>query len=138
MEKQLKEQAELLGKYQQRERSSLIAGVLQEKGVPAKVASLLPNDVEATPEAVGKWLDDWSDVFGVKMEDATPDGDGSSPQTAVVDSSAVEAIEQIQGFKSQPEQSLPTTPDGLEAAIKATNNPAELNDLIAQMSARGL
>lgn len=48
-----------------------VADVLSDKNVPAKVAKLIPSDVEATEEGVSKWLNDWSDVFGIQQEGQT-------------------------------------------------------------------
>lgn len=55
-------------------RKRTIAEVLKAKEIPAKVSELIPNDVEATPEGVEKWLADWSDVFGIKK------GEGTDPE----------------------------------------------------------
>jgi len=45
-------------------RESVISGVLTSRGVPAKVAKLIPADVESSAEAIDKWLTDYQDVFG--------------------------------------------------------------------------
>lgn len=46
-------------------RERTVADVLSNKGVPAKVAKLIPSDIEASESAVTKWLEDYSDLFQV-------------------------------------------------------------------------
>jgi len=60
-----------------------IEGLLSKKGVPAKVAALVPRDVEATEEGLGKWLEGFGDVFakpasveGQPAPQASSDGAG--------------------------------------------------------------
>lgn len=64
-DKQLKElQAELesLRKFQ---REATVSKVLQEKGINPKIAALIPQDLDSTPEALSSWLEQYGDVFGV-------------------------------------------------------------------------
>lgn len=59
-------------------RQRTVSDVLTAKGYKAKVAKLIPADVEPTDEAVGKWLEEFADVFGV-----TPDaGEGKAEDGA--------------------------------------------------------
>lgn len=55
-----------------RVRAQDVGAVLKEAGVNEKVASLIPTDVEPTAEAVGKWLEEYKDVFGIKTEETAP------------------------------------------------------------------
>lgn len=57
--KQAKEEAEALRKQN---REILVGNVLKSKGVPEKVAKLIPADVTSA-EAIETWLTDYSDVF---------------------------------------------------------------------------
>ena len=136
--KQLKEATDALAKYQARERTASIAEVLTEKGLPAKVANLLPSDLEPTPDAVSKWLEDYADVFGVKQEGDSQSGSSQPP--AGLTESDLGALDQIQSFNagSATNDALPTTLDGVDAAIKATTSREQLEQLMAQLRARGL
>lgn len=61
-----KENKDLMGKLNAAlaaQRTSTIKDVLSEKKLPAKLAKLIPNDVEPTTEAVQKWLDEYGDLF---------------------------------------------------------------------------
>lgn len=91
--------AELKGAVRQR----TLAEVLTSKGVNAKVAALIPTDVEGD-EAVGKWLDDYADVFGITVAaPAAVDGedDMRSVQSATSTGNAA-----IPGREAAEEQSL--------------------------------
>lgn len=66
-DKQLKElQAELesLRKFQ---REATISKVLSEKNINPKIAAFIPGDLEVSTEAIGSWLEQYGDVFGVQQ-----------------------------------------------------------------------
>lgn len=64
-------------------RTRTVADVLSGKGIPAKVAGLIPETVEATESAVDAWLGEYSDVFGIKQADAGNET-GTAETTTVV------------------------------------------------------
>lgn len=47
-------------------RKSTIENLLKARDLDAKIAALIPSDVEPTEESVNKWLDEYGDVFGAK------------------------------------------------------------------------
>ena len=47
-------------------RARSVKDVLASKGVPDKLAKLIPSDVD-TPEQIDVWLNEYSDVFGIKQ-----------------------------------------------------------------------
>ncbi len=53
-------------------RKEAVARVIQGKGYKAKVAKLIPGDVDPTDEAISKWLEEWGDVFGTDNLKETP------------------------------------------------------------------
>lgn len=71
-----KEKAELAQKVDdlmKQVRTQTLASILNEKKVPAKIQRWIKRDeVEATPEAVQKWLDENGEDFGYKPEDEKP------------------------------------------------------------------
>ena len=77
-----------------RERS--IKDVLSEKGIPVKVAALIPADVEPTEEAVNNWVSEYADVFGIQA------GTPANVQQAQVDQAAFQRAAQVerQGFQA--------------------------------------
>ena len=54
-----------LNKLRSDMRSRSVKDVLASKGVPDKLAKLIPSDVD-TPEQIDAWLNEYSDVFGLK------------------------------------------------------------------------
>lgn len=50
-------------------RTRTVADVLSDKGIPAKVAGLIPETVEATKAAVETWLGEYGDLFGINQAD---------------------------------------------------------------------
>lgn len=75
LRKQLKEQSKLLKdlgeenkKLSGTVRERTVADVLAARGVNPKVAKLMPSDIEASPEAVENWINDWSDVFNIPRD----------------------------------------------------------------------
>src|SRR5258706_6661091 len=75
-----------LNKLKAEARTSAVAKVLEAKKVNAKVAKLVPADVEPTTEAVEKWLDEFGDVFGIKAEE--PEGENATPPDPDADAAA--------------------------------------------------
>ena len=61
---EIKAQFENLSKAQ-RERA--IKDALASRGVNTKIASFIPQDIDPTEESVSKWLEDYSDVFGIQQ-----------------------------------------------------------------------
>lgn len=61
-----------LNKMRSEMRSRSVKDVLASKGVPDKLAKLIPSDVD-TPEQIDAWLNEYSDVFGIQpAESAQP------------------------------------------------------------------
>lgn len=52
-------------------RSRSVSEVLKAKGLPEKAASLYSGD-DASEEAVGKWIEEFGDVFGLKPNEQAP------------------------------------------------------------------
>lgn len=65
-------------------RTTTLERLLTDKGAKAKLARFIPADVEATPEAVDAWIDEYSDVFNIQRSEtgeAEPSGEAQE-QTA--------------------------------------------------------
>lgn len=63
LEKQNKDLMEQLAKANATARVSTVKDVLAEKKMPAKLAALIPSTVDATPEAIAAWLEEYKDLF---------------------------------------------------------------------------
>lgn len=108
-------------------RKSQITQVLKEAGVPEKVASLVPGDVEPTPEGVKEWLKEYGEVFGA-TQTATSSPEGQGDQEVPED---VQKMQQMQNVASAGEfkgQTRQVKPEDLMAA----SSMEELMALIAK------
>ncbi len=56
-----------LGDLTKSQRERVLKDVLSSRGVNAKVASFVPNDLDASEEAISTWLDQNADVFGFEV-----------------------------------------------------------------------
>ncbi len=68
LEKRTKELEQELASLKTQTRQRSVKDVLQAKGVPTKVAALIPQDIEPTEEAISGWLQEYGDVFGVQEQ----------------------------------------------------------------------
>lgn len=120
LEKENKELKEANEKLSSASRKSSVKELLAEAKVKhaSKVAGLVPADVEATAEAVKKWLDDFSDVFSIETEEAG-EGESSDEQTP-----------------EQAEQAEKMARIGKVTA--ATSTPGKEADLLRELSSKDL
>ena len=58
-----------LGELSKAQRERIIKDAFASKGVNPKIASFVPQDIDASEEAVTQWLDNYADVFGIKLEE---------------------------------------------------------------------
>jgi len=68
-----KELAELKVQYESLAKSNrerAIKDALVSRGVNSKIAEFIPQDIDPTEESVSKWLEDYSDIFGVPQAEA--------------------------------------------------------------------
>lgn len=107
-------------------RSRTVADILSAKGVPTKVANLIPSDIEGE-EAITKWLADWSDVFGIKTETQE---DTATQAAAIAATPEAAAAQRLQDLGNS--AVTPTKLADLEARMKEAKTPAELNALMAE------
>jgi hypothetical protein len=70
-QREKKQLSEQLAQIQAELRSRSVKEVLEQKGVPNKVAKFIPGDVN-TPEQIDAWLNENADVFGFQPKNAEP------------------------------------------------------------------
>jgi hypothetical protein len=68
-QKRNKELEGSLGELSKSQRERIIKDAFASKGVNPKIASFIPNDIDASEEAIAAWLDNYADVFGIKTEE---------------------------------------------------------------------
>jgi hypothetical protein len=91
-----KELAELKAQFDglsKANRERAIKDALASRGVNGKIAAFIPQDIDPTEESVSKWLETYSDVFGIQTEQtqATPNVD---PKQAAAYQRMTNAVEQ--------------------------------------------
>ena len=76
-EKELAEVKAELQNLSKAQRERAIKDALASRGVNGKIAAFIPQDIDPTEESVSKWLEDYSDVFGIQQAEApaTPNVD---------------------------------------------------------------
>ncbi len=114
---ELKAQFENLNKAQ-RERA--IKDALASRGVNSKIAAFIPQDIDPTEESVSKWLEDYSDVFGIEtgQTQATPN---VNPNDAAAYKRMTNAVES----GSSPEHN-----DNIMQKLMNANSREELDEVI--------
>lgn len=131
-----KENAELKAQFAEinkslRERS--IKDVLSAKGLNSKIAALIPQDVDASEEAIDSWVSAYADVFGAN---GVPSADApqSSPQENL-DLSGYQAIQQA----TQNTTPFTGDPNQIASQIAGAQTPEDLNRILfGNPSGRGI
>lgn len=119
-----KELAELKANFEnlnkaQRERA--IKDVLTSRGINGKIAAFIPSDIDASEDAVSRWLDDYADVFGIEQpQQATPNVDPNQAK-------------QYQKMTQTVEQGLsPDAGDDIMRRLMNANSKEELDAVIRE------
>lgn len=112
-------------------RKSTVTDLLAKRNVNPKVAAFIPADVEATDEAIGKWLGEYGDVFGV-----TTSTEPTGQQQAGVSPDLVHQLAQVQ----QASQDGVPVDRGSQAQaydkwLEAAKNAKSVQELTAFMNA---
>lgn len=103
-----------------KQRTATLADTLKAKGVNPKVAQFFPADLEPTEDNITSWLKDFADVFGVKVEDHSNEGqqaeqpEGQAQQPPAPTPEWASQFQQIQG---QPAGQAPDRQNTTEAAL---------------------
>lgn len=137
--KRATEEAEALRKQV---RESVVGNVLKSKGVPEKVAKLIPGDV-TSPEAIETWLSDYADVFGTSSSSA-PAGEQvqESNGQAFIDAGATGAqanAEEIAAIQRMQNTAANVAPFGgkTDELLAKLNDPTLTEDQLDALIAKG-
>ena len=63
-----KELESSLGELTKSQRERVLKDVFASRGVNPKVATFIPNDLDASEEAISGWLEQNADVFGIQLQ----------------------------------------------------------------------
>ena len=114
---ELKAQFESLNKAQ-RERA--IKDALASRGVNSKIAAFIPQDIDPTEESVSKWLEDYSDVFGIESNQTQ-----ATPNVNPADAVAYKRMTNTVETGVSPEHN-----DNIMQKLMNANSREELDDVI--------
>ena len=67
-QKRNKELESTLGELTKSQRERVLKDVFASRGVNPKVATFIPNDLDASEEAISGWLEQNADIFGIQIE----------------------------------------------------------------------
>lgn len=132
LEKENKEFSRQLAELSKTNRQRTIAEVLGEKKLDKRIAALIPADVESTPDAVSKWLEDYGSLF---VNASTPAEEPAKPAaTEAVDNPEFDVDPAVSGAmgaisKATAAASAPGA-DDLMARVMAAKSREELESLI--------
>ena len=116
-----KELAESLESMQSSLRERSVKDVIASKGLPEKVAALIPTDA-TTSEEVEAWIAEYGDVFGIQAEAEQP----AQPRQVNPDLATLDRISETQS-SGQP---FSNDPDQLASLINSAQSPEDLNKLL--------
>lgn len=115
-----KELAESLESMQSSLRERSVKDVIASKGLPEKVASLIPKDA-TTSEEVEAWIAEYGDVFGIQVEADTQPEAAPNPE--------LQALNRISETQSSG-QPFTNDPDQLASLISSAQSQEDLNKLL--------
>lgn len=67
-QRRAKELESNLGELSKAQKERVLKDVFASRGVNAKIAAFVPNDIEASEEAISAWIDQYADVFGIQQD----------------------------------------------------------------------
>ncbi len=77
LEKENRDLLEKVTRAEAAQRTTSLKEILAGKKRNPKLATLIPSNVDSTPEAIEAWLKDYADLFPAQASPQTPDDDGS-------------------------------------------------------------
>lgn len=102
-------------------KSRTVKEVLESKGVPTKLAKLIPSDIDS-PEQIDAWLNEYSDVFGLQAKDQ------EEPAQPNVDEDTIRASQRINQTTSTAQ--TPSGDESVHQKLLAAGSKEELDRMI--------
>jgi hypothetical protein len=121
LEKRLKELEQEATSLKTQTRQRTVKDVLTAKGINPKVAAFIPQDLDASEEAVTNWLNEHGDVFGLKSGE-------ESESKSTPNNQALQAQQRINDVVST--GTPPGVDEDMYAKMANVKNAAELNALL--------
>jgi hypothetical protein len=122
-DKQLKELQSELESLRKFQREATVSKVLQEKGINPKIAALIPQNLDSTPEALNSWLEQYGDIFGIASE---------PQQQTNINPMDLAALRQIDAATSNA-----ISPDDVNDSFSLINNAQSREELLEFLYSQG-
>lgn len=106
-----------LGELTKSQKERIIRDVLSSRGVNQNIAQFIPSDLEANQDAIGTWLDNNADVFGIKK-----------PEQSAVAQQDVTALQKMDTVLTGAEAA---SSDSIEARIAAATTEDEILSILS-------
>jgi hypothetical protein len=119
-EKELSEKDSALNNLSKTQRERAIKDALASRGVNSKIAAFIPQDIDPTEESVSKWLEDYSDVFGIESNQTQ-----ATPNVNPADAAAYKRMTNTVETGVSPEHN-----DNIMQKLMNANSREELDDVI--------
>jgi hypothetical protein len=119
-EKELSEKESALNNLSKTQRERAIKDALASRGVNSKIAAFIPQDIDPTEESVSKWLEDYSDVFGIESNQTQ-----ATPNVNPADAAAYKRMTNTVETGVSPEHN-----DNIMQKLMNANSREELDDVI--------
>jgi hypothetical protein len=117
-QRKAKEYETQLGELTKSQKERIIKDALASRGINPKIASFIPNDLDASPEAVNTWLESNADVFGIQLD--------SKPAVAAEDLSNLQKMDKVLTGAETTSNS-----DTLEAKLSAATSEEEIMSILS-------
>lgn len=109
------------------QRQQSIGAVLSARGLPTKIANLIPSDLDPTEENIDGWLNEFGDVFGVPQQESTEQVQAQA--TVVASAADAEALRRMNAAQEGATPAANVTGDIL-AQIESAGSMDELMGLL--------
>lgn len=126
--KKLKDMGTELQSLKDEKRTMSVEKALSERGLNPKLAKFVSQEDGSDPARLDAWIKDNADLFGGT---GTPPEGQTSGQTSV-DAATAQEFQRIQQVSQNGAHNVSDV-SALQAQIKNANNPAELNNLMANI-----
>lgn len=133
LSKKNKDMEAQLAEQKTQTRGMTLKEVLKTVGVNEKIASLVPSNVEPTPEGVKEWLKEYADVPGFISAGSASPAEGQEDQEVLSEAQKMAAMQNVAATGEIKGQTRQVT----QADLNAASSEAELWDLIRKGAASG-
>ena len=119
LSKHLKERDNMIEEFQTYSHESEIGEILEAFGLNPRIATFIPSDIDADPDAVAEWLEEYGDAFGISAVDESE---------SYEEDPDAQAYEQMSDFEDGGVD--PTVGRDIASLIANASSPEELTNFL--------